>query len=681
MRYIDTDSTAPKKSTHYKPIVPAPSHSRDRSYNQAQATTSAPLSSTSTSIATVSSFIFSSPLTPDPSPTMTPEDPKQHYTPSASQKPSISSLTETTPLPSSSRKHSLGGGQQQLPTFGDISKSASGANPSSSTSSTSSPSINPSSSNFGSSRSTHASSTVPSTGAIYSNVVGTPPMSPGHALLSPLTRPHCGITDPSQYSSSLSSSASLSSSGGGFYQLPPPVQPFSHPARPSPHQSPAMHPQSSNSHHHPLPPLPPLPNSATSASTTTGYSPRSTPQMSPIANHYLVSPALGPLSPYPTPQHQPRQYYSSPHHDPTIVSSSSSSKQSNIPAMILPASALSSGGLPLPHEISSSSSSRTFANILPQGANSRSSNNSNADVNMSSPTQGPVDRSAPSSPRRLVMLPPQSPAIGPTSGSGRPLRSQGRKSSASSTSSASTTAAAIAANTTPSSSSSRRRPSSNSRTIDQETRDLMRKVSHSAIERRRRERINDKILQLKHLVPACVDEDHLHKLSILQSTIEYIQHLKSVLPASIVNVKVGKATNNNPNNKTTDMLDALGAGIANKAPLTPLMTTTLGHIYPKRLKLDKHHYHSSQQQNEQNEHSSRYESYDDRSGGGVSGTHSSSSDEDAKDGLLLLANHSHSQSTSSSSSSSSSSVESRSRSESKRGHRKRDNTQRSTESS
>ncbi|KAG9061465.1 hypothetical protein KI688_007459 [Linnemannia hyalina] len=402
--------------------------------------------------------------------------------------------------------------------------------------------------------------------------------------------------------------------------------------------------------------------------------------MSPISNHYLVSPHLGPLSPYPTPQHHPRQHhYSSPHHDPTMVSGGMA-KQS-IPTMILPASALSSGGLPvLPHEMSSSgsSSTRAYTNILPS-SNGNSNNSNNNDMSMGSPTSGPVDpRSAPPSPRRYVMLPPQSPAMGPTSSSSsRPSRSQGRKSSASSTSSTSAAATAMASSvsssTTTPSSSSRRRASSNSRVVDQETRDLMRKVSHSAIERRRRERINDKILQLKHLVPACIDEDHLHKLSILQSTIEYIQHLKSVLPESLANIKVGKATNSNPNNKTTDMLDALGAGIANKVPLTPLMTTTLGHVYPKRLKLDKHHHSSSGFSSSHQQGQHHYQSYDDRSSGAnASGMHSSSSDDDAKDGLLLLAGGPQSSSSSPSSSSSSSPVESGSRSEHKRGLRKRD---------
>ncbi|CAG8619537.1 4844_t:CDS:2, partial [Paraglomus occultum] len=64
-------------------------------------------------------------------------------------------------------------------------------------------------------------------------------------------------------------------------------------------------------------------------------------------------------------------------------------------------------------------------------------------------------------------------------------------------------------------------------TADQ--RELQRKVSHSAIERRRRERINDKIMQLKDLIPCCADQDHLHKLNILQNAIDYIQYLQELV--------------------------------------------------------------------------------------------------------------------------------------------------------
>lgn len=60
-------------------------------------------------------------------------------------------------------------------------------------------------------------------------------------------------------------------------------------------------------------------------------------------------------------------------------------------------------------------------------------------------------------------------------------------------------------------------------------REQARKISHSAIERRRREKINDKIFQLKELIPSCSDRDNLHKMTILQSAIEYIKYLKEVV--------------------------------------------------------------------------------------------------------------------------------------------------------
>lgn len=56
-----------------------------------------------------------------------------------------------------------------------------------------------------------------------------------------------------------------------------------------------------------------------------------------------------------------------------------------------------------------------------------------------------------------------------------------------------------------------------------------RKISHSAIERRRRERINAKLCYLKHLIPSCRHQDQLHKLSILQGAIEYILQLHDQL--------------------------------------------------------------------------------------------------------------------------------------------------------
>ncbi|KAG9287087.1 hypothetical protein G9A89_000981 [Geosiphon pyriformis] len=62
-----------------------------------------------------------------------------------------------------------------------------------------------------------------------------------------------------------------------------------------------------------------------------------------------------------------------------------------------------------------------------------------------------------------------------------------------------------------------------------ERRELARKISHSAIERRRRERINEKILQLQKMVPCCANQQHIHKLTILQGAIDYINYLQGLL--------------------------------------------------------------------------------------------------------------------------------------------------------
>jgi hypothetical protein len=44
--------------------------------------------------------------------------------------------------------------------------------------------------------------------------------------------------------------------------------------------------------------------------------------------------------------------------------------------------------------------------------------------------------------------------------------------------------------------------------------------------------MNDKIMQLKDIIPTCADQDNLHKLTILQSAIDYIQYLKNQVDSS-----------------------------------------------------------------------------------------------------------------------------------------------------
>jgi hypothetical protein len=82
---------------------------------------------------------------------------------------------------------------------------------------------------------------------------------------------------------------------------------------------------------------------------------------------------------------------------------------------------------------------------------------------------------------------------------------------------------------TATSSTSRHNSTSSQSGTTADQREQARKVSHSAIERRRRERINDKIFQLKELIPSCSDRDNLHKMTILQSAIDYITYLKKVI--------------------------------------------------------------------------------------------------------------------------------------------------------
>ncbi|KAJ3130307.1 hypothetical protein HK101_005101, partial [Irineochytrium annulatum] len=65
-------------------------------------------------------------------------------------------------------------------------------------------------------------------------------------------------------------------------------------------------------------------------------------------------------------------------------------------------------------------------------------------------------------------------------------------------------------------------------------RDARRKVSHSAIERRRREKINDKIAHLRLMVPSSGLEQEggaagLHKMNVLQAAIDHIKDLRARL--------------------------------------------------------------------------------------------------------------------------------------------------------
>ncbi|KAI4203120.1 MAG: hypothetical protein LQ346_001854 [Caloplaca aetnensis] len=54
---------------------------------------------------------------------------------------------------------------------------------------------------------------------------------------------------------------------------------------------------------------------------------------------------------------------------------------------------------------------------------------------------------------------------------------------------------------------------------------MARKTAHSVIERRRRSKMNEEFGVLKHMIPACQNQD-MHKLAILQASIEYLRYLE-----------------------------------------------------------------------------------------------------------------------------------------------------------
>ncbi|KAL9038476.1 MAG: hypothetical protein Q9180_003113 [Flavoplaca navasiana] len=54
---------------------------------------------------------------------------------------------------------------------------------------------------------------------------------------------------------------------------------------------------------------------------------------------------------------------------------------------------------------------------------------------------------------------------------------------------------------------------------------IARKTAHSVIERRRRSKMNEEFGVLKDMIPACKDQD-MHKLAILQASIDYLRYLE-----------------------------------------------------------------------------------------------------------------------------------------------------------
>ncbi|KAI9862488.1 MAG: hypothetical protein M1813_004339 [Trichoglossum hirsutum] len=59
-------------------------------------------------------------------------------------------------------------------------------------------------------------------------------------------------------------------------------------------------------------------------------------------------------------------------------------------------------------------------------------------------------------------------------------------------------------------------------------RKIARKTAHSLIERRRRSKMNEEFCVLKQMIPACQNQD-MHKLAILQASIDYLRYLEQCI--------------------------------------------------------------------------------------------------------------------------------------------------------
>src|SRR2546429_66865 len=81
-----------------------------------------------------------------------------------------------------------------------------------------------------------------------------------------------------------------------------------------------------------------------------------------------------------------------------------------------------------------------------------------------------------------------------------------------------------AASTTPPSTSNAKRKTPSSTSVA--GRKIARKTAHSLIERRRRSKMNEEFGTLKDMIPAC-DGQEMHKLAILQASIDYVRYLEN----------------------------------------------------------------------------------------------------------------------------------------------------------
>ncbi|KAF7550468.1 hypothetical protein G7Z17_g5698 [Cylindrodendrum hubeiense] len=126
--------------------------------------------------------------------------------------------------------------------------------------------------------------------------------------------------------------------------------------------------------------------------------------------------------------------------------------------------------------------------------------------------------------RKIIQMKPRTQDGNADGGTGKDTFKSGSKASAATKAAAasatSKTAAAAKTDDAAGDKGKKKQPSATSAA----GRKIARKTAHSLIERRRRSKMNEEFAVLKNMIPACTGE--MHKLSILQASIEYVRYLE-----------------------------------------------------------------------------------------------------------------------------------------------------------
>ncbi|KAF5008379.1 hypothetical protein FDECE_5335 [Fusarium decemcellulare] len=126
--------------------------------------------------------------------------------------------------------------------------------------------------------------------------------------------------------------------------------------------------------------------------------------------------------------------------------------------------------------------------------------------------------------RKIIQMKPRAQEGSSDNGTSKEKAKAGNKNSAMAKAAAATTNAKTTATTTGDAASDDKGKKKQPSATSAAGRKIARKTAHSLIERRRRSKMNEEFGVLKSMIPACTGD--MHKLSILQASIEYIRYLE-----------------------------------------------------------------------------------------------------------------------------------------------------------